>query len=73
MQLELAVDRIEEEKVVLIDQDQRVYVWPKETLPAAYEGQVIFLDVNTSSRGGKKTREDQALAKDILNEILRIE
>ena len=71
MKLELAVDRIEGDRVVLIDQDQNVYVWPKKVLAAdLHEGQVIFLEM---SGPGKKDQATKDTAKDILNEILKLD
>lgn len=72
MQLELSVDRIEEERVVLIDQDQNIFVWPKSVLPDVHEGQLVFLDISFNERD-KDHRAPNVAAKDILNEILQIE
>lgn len=72
MKLELAVDRIEGDRVVLIDQDQNIFVWPKVVLPKnLHEGQLIFVDLNDPLQN----KEAQSLdtAKDILNEIFKLD
>ncbi len=72
MKLELAVDRIEEERVVLIDQDQNIFVWPKKVLPdAIHEGQLIFVELSDSPTADTDNKQESA--KDILNEILKLD
>jgi hypothetical protein len=70
MKLELAVDRIEGDRVVLIDQDQNVYVWPKKVLPdGLHEGQLLMVELSDAA----KSETGANTAKDILNEILKLE
>jgi hypothetical protein len=72
MRLELAVDRIEGDRVVLIDQDQNVFVWPKKVLSKNIaEGQVIFLEMKDAQENNSD--ESNETAKDILNEILTLD
>lgn len=71
MQLELSVDRIEGERVVLIDQEQNIFVWPKNKVPApVHEGQILLLEIKD---GADKTKDSPASAKDILNEVLNLD
>lgn len=72
MKLELSIDRIEGDRVVLIDQDQNVFVWPKKVLSKNIaEGQVIFLEMKDAQENNSE--ESNETAKDILNEILTLD
>lgn len=72
MKLELTVDRIEGERVVLIDQDQNVFVWPKNVLgDGVHEGQLLIVELKDPSH--KETKESNNSAKDILNEVLNLD
>jgi hypothetical protein len=72
MKLELTVDRIEDERVVLIDQDQNVFVWPKNVLgEGTHEGQLLIVELKDP--GHKEAKESKASAKDILNEVLNLD
>ena len=72
MKLELTVDRIEGERVVLIDQDQNVFVWPKKVLgDGTHEGQLLVVELKDPSH--KEIKESNVSAKDILNEVLDLD
>lgn len=72
MKLELTVDRIEDERVVLIDQDQNIFVWPKNVLgEGTHEGQLLIVELKDPSH--KEAKESDASAKDILNEVLNLD
>ena len=71
MKLELTVDRIEGERVVLIDQDQNIFVWPKSVLgETVREGQLLLVELRDPSR--QEDKEKEVSAKDILNEVLNL-
>ena len=66
--LEVTVDRFENEKAVLKTADNNTILWPKENLPENIkEGTVLNISVKTET---EKELEKKQLAKDILNEIL---
>jgi Mor family transcriptional regulator len=69
--MNLIIDRFEEDKAILITDDNQTIVWPKNKLPAGLkEGSALTLAiVNDKIR----SEESQKLAKDILNEILKPE
>jgi|GEM_PF-2390181 len=72
MKLELVVDKIEADRVILLDQEQRVFVWPRQILPRdAHEGQMIFAVIGDSPQ--QLAADCQNSPKDILNEILNLE
>ncbi len=72
MKLELTVDRIEGERVVLIDQEQNIFVWPKKVLgEGIYEGQLLVVELRDPRQ--KETKESQISAKEILNEVLNLD
>ncbi len=70
MKVSFTVERIEEDKVVLVDDNHNVVNWPKDKLPPQLikEGEVISFYVN----GNVDSFSDQEQAKAILNEILNI-
>jgi len=72
MKLELTIDRLEGERVVLIDQDQNVFVWPKNVLGKnVHEGKLLVVELRDPS--DKEKNESVASAKDILNEVLDLD
>ncbi len=70
MEINLTVDRFEEDKAVLKTDKGETIVWPKDKLPAeASEGTVLVVKFLTD-KDAEKDKRDQA--KDILNEILDV-
>jgi hypothetical protein len=68
MKLKLIIDRFENDQAVLINEKKEAIVWPKNRLPEGVaEGAVLWFDIHPD-QDEEKTR--QAMAKDILNEIL---
>ena len=66
--LELTIDRFENEKAVLKTANNNTIFWPKENLPENIkEGSVLTVSIKTKE---EKELEKKQLAKDILNEIL---
>lgn len=71
MNLELTIDRFENDKAVLISDDGLIIVWPKNKLPAsAREGMVLNFNILNNLEAEKDKKE---LSKQILNEILEME
>lgn len=71
LNFELTIDRIEDNKVVLLTQDQETIVWPKSKLPAEVkEGETLYFSIKGLH---DKDEGEKSQAKDILNEILNIE
>jgi len=67
MNIKLTIDRFEEEKAVLKTEDGISIVWPKDKLPKeSHEGMILIFNINDANA----EKNDQKLAKDILNEIL---
>lgn len=72
MNLTLTVDRIEEDKAVLLTDDNKEIIWPTKKLPEnIHEGQVLY--INISDVADRKEGTNRKLAKDILNEILDVD
>ena len=71
MEYSLTIDRFEGEKAVLKTEKGETIVWPKNKLPAEVkEGAVLTFSI----RGDKEKEKDKkGLAKDILNELLKVE
>ena len=68
MNIGLKVERIENEKIFLKDQKGRVFIWPRDFLPAgSLPGDDIYISIN------KNNNSKNTLAKNILNEILNPE
>jgi len=71
MKVVLTINRLEGEKAVLKDSNNKTIIWPREKIPEEFqEGQNIVFDI---SAGEKNKKENQNKAKDILNEILDID
>lgn len=69
MKVNLTIDRLEGDKIILIDTNGNTIVWPRTKMPEEYrEGTSLVFDI--SADGEKKVSEEAA--KDILNEILDI-
>lgn len=69
--IKATVDRIEENKAVILSDDGQTLLWPIENLPEdTSEGTVVYINL-TKSEIGEQEREN--LAKDILNEIMNDE
>lgn len=65
----------EQDQVILQDDDGRLYIWPKKLLAndaKIGESFEVEIDRKTSEKTDKKS-ENTVLAKNILNEILRIQ
>lgn len=70
MLIELKVERIEEEKVVLKNEDNETIIWPKNLLPKDIkEGSLLAFTI----KGNEEKNETEPNAKDILNEILDVD
>jgi hypothetical protein len=68
MNLNLTIDRFEEDKAVLKTSDNKSIVWPKDKLPqSAQEGSVLSFVISGNAAADADSQE---LAKNILNEIL---
>ncbi len=68
MRISAIIDRFEEDKAVLITEDQDVVIWPKNKLPdTAKEGLSLAIEITDNL---KQTDDKKRLAKEILNEIL---
>ena len=68
MRIKVIVDRFENDKAVLIAKDKNQIIWPKNKLPEnTGEGTVLNIDISDNK---ENTEKNQALAKEILNEIL---
>jgi len=64
----LSVDRIEEEKIVLITQEGKQIIIDKDIIDFEIkEGEVIYLDI---TKDLKETQLKEQQAKDLLNQIL---
>lgn len=71
MDIELTIDRFENEKAVLKMENGETVVWPKDKLPEdAKEGEIFIFSIMNDEE--KKT-DKKELAKNILNEILNPE
>lgn len=71
MNLNLTIDRFEEDKAVLKTTDNQTIIWPKGKLPkSAQEGSVLSFVITGSAATDTDSKE---LAKNILNEILNPE
>lgn len=69
MNIKLTLDRVEEDKAVLIAASGEQIIWPKNKLPeGAHEGVVLNFDIKTDAEAEEAKRRT---AKDILNEILK--
>jgi hypothetical protein len=70
MLVELRVQRFENDKVILISEDNFTIVWPRKKLPADItEGSLIAISVNEKAT---QPTDNNELAKNILNELLDI-
>lgn len=69
MNIKLTLDRIEEDKAVLISASGEQIIWPKNQLPEKiHEGAVLVFDIKTDAEAEEIKRKT---AKDLLNEILK--
>lgn len=67
--LKLTIDRFEEDRAVLLADDGRFAVWPREWLPeGASEGQAIFLEPRLDPEEEAARRK---LAQSMLKELLK--
>ena len=70
MTILLTVDRFENDKAVLKTKDNKTIIWPKNKLPSgAREGAVLIFRITNNQ---DETEDNRQLAKEILNEILKI-
>lgn len=68
MIIKLTVDRFEEDKAVLLTENQKIIIWPKSELPSKTRpGQIITMKILDNEQ---ESKEQKQLAKAILNEIL---
>ena len=71
MVIELKIDRFENDKAILLSDDNDTIIWPRGKLPKdAKEGSLIAFSLNDDQTKAKESKE---LAKDILNEILDVD
>lgn len=72
MNIKLTIDRVEEDRAVLMDDDGNQIVWPLDKLPKGSNTEGSVLNFNVMS--DEDTEKDKRiLAKEILNEILNAE
>lgn len=70
MNVQLTIDRFENNKAVLKADDGDTVVWPKSKLPNdAREGMILNFNILSDLRAEKDKKE---LAKEILNEIFDV-
>lgn len=68
MLVELKVAKFENDKVILLTEDNDTVVWPRQQLPSDIkEGALIAFTINNQTA---KQPNDNELAKNILNELL---
>ena len=70
MLVELKVAKFENDKVILLTEDNDTVVWPRRQLPSDIkEGSLIAFTINDQAA---KQPDNKELAKDILNELLDV-
>ena len=70
MLLELKVDKFENDKAILLTEDNDAVVWPRRQLPPDIkEGSLIAFSINDQPANQPDNKE---LAKNILNELLDV-
>jgi hypothetical protein len=70
MLVELKVSKFENDKAILLTEDNDTVVWPRRQLPPDIkEGSLIAFSINDQST---KQTDNKELAKDILNELLDV-
>lgn len=68
MKIKFTLDRFEGDGAVLIDEQGKTTIWPKNKLPAnPRDGSVLVFDIMEEKEQEKK---DKQSAKDLLNEII---
>ena len=68
MILKFTIDRFEEDKAVLVDENGQSIIWPGDKLPSnLHEGSALIFEINEEAEREKKDRQQ---AKDIINEII---
>ena len=71
MNIKLTIDRFENEQAVLKFASGETLVWPKAKLPDNLkEGDILYLEL---SQNKQATADKHAQAKDILNELLKVD
>jgi len=69
MLIKLTVDRLEEDKAVLVADDGTAIIWPKNKLPNnVHEGSALSFDIIEAA---EREKRDKQTAKDIINEIIK--
>ena len=64
------IDRLEEKMAVIRTEDGQQIIWPIAKMPEGItEGEAIKLSIVTDK---KETKEQEKIAKEVLNEILRV-
>lgn len=71
MHYQLTLNRLDQDQAILTDKSGRNFIFPANQLPAGSQPGTILtcLIINPSQPGNS----DQQLAKDILNELLKID
>jgi len=68
MIIKLTVDRVENDKVVLITSDGQTIIWPKSKLPDdIHDGSCLSFDIKEK---GELEKQSQQTAENIINEII---
>ena len=71
MEYSLTIDRFENEKAVLKTEKGETIIWLKSMLPAEIkEGEILTFSICGDK---EKEKNKKGLAKDILNELLKVE
>ena len=69
MKIEATIDRIEEGKAVLMDEDEKEAVLPASWIPGAHEGMAVNLSIEADPVREQKQREEaEELLKKIRNQ-----
>lgn len=67
--IKLIIDRLEQDKAVLVADDGLAIIWPKNKLPAdVHEGSALSFDITEAA---EREKRDKQTAKDIINEIIK--
>lgn len=66
MKVETFIDRIEENKIVLTDEEDREAIVPREWIPNAHEGAAVTLTIEDDPKREEAARaEAEALLKEL--------
>lgn len=68
MKIEATIDRIEEGKAVLMDEEEKEAILPASWIPGAHEGMAVNLSIEADpAREEKQRKEAEELLKEIRN------